>query len=253
MSPPSTSSRRRAAQAQQQQQPVRSHVIHGVPAQAFEVVTLQLPRLSPLTLTKSAIGEFLQYQLISRPAAQQKIQAAVLSAVYLPSQLPALATGNQHSAPPDSDVVSTSTAHQHQDDDSLQQRLHQLDSWRPMMICMFGNDVYPLRESQLQAAKEAEAQLMTQLRLWDAAAWNAALQQLESRKALQHLFAVRSLMGSQEELAHLPPKVFTDYDYTSNNSMPESKVDRSPMRRLFDLARDLHEKVTEGPSMGQQP
>jgi hypothetical protein len=85
--PPSTSSKRRTAQTQQQQPPVRAHIIHGLPAHTSEVMTLQLPTLSPLTMTKSAIGEFLQSQLRSRPAAQQKVQAAVLSAVYMPSQL----------------------------------------------------------------------------------------------------------------------------------------------------------------------
>jgi hypothetical protein len=59
-----------------------------------------------------------------------------------------------------------------------------------------------------------------------------------------------------EELAHLPPDVFTDYVYTAGNSSSspalDSKAGRSPMRRLFDLARDLHDKVTEGPSMHQQ-
>jgi hypothetical protein len=179
------------------------HVVTSSPQLAVtEIVQLDVERLHPDNLTggvgNTNLTQFLAQNLNTRAAKRQGVVALVLSAVYLPSQLDVMhaLAGNQLVPIGYAVYLSTSAMHVvfHNIQDEQQPSTEDIAS----AIGAALGPLQPLSEARLQEARMAERSLRQQLRLWDAASWNAVLQQhlltRPGRRAAPWL-AIRSLMA----------------------------------------------------------
>lgn len=182
-------------------------VVFGMPPRLGDLLTMHNADLHPAYITRAALVQYLQSQLVSRQAAKQLVQAIVLNGPYLPSQIDMM-----------SDIADKLQLHttcfisKHQlhvvisrqpalqtaagDSSRSEQQQHPELSWIRLLSSELGANIQPLLEGRLQAARDAEQLLIEQLRLYSPVVWSSALQQkLLTRKRVQTVVAVRSLMS----------------------------------------------------------
>ncbi|WIA33995.1 hypothetical protein OEZ86_012380 [Tetradesmus obliquus] len=174
--------------------------------------------LHPLSLSASAFTLLLQSQLLSKAATRAEVRALVLSAPYLPSQLEALhatAAKLRHSlavllGASELHVVVSQLPWQDDDEDDddgssssssdceqQQQQQQRMPPWQRVLL----DGLRPARllePGQLAAAEDAEDALLAQRRLFSAAVWNAAAQQLQAKHCLLPWLAGLAVVNGQQ-------------------------------------------------------
>jgi hypothetical protein len=182
------------------------HVVVGPQLSATQIVPLHIDKLHPDLLTKSNFMEFLAKNLISKGAKRQGVEALMLSAAYLPSQLNIMRDLAAKQSVELSVYLNSSNGTMHSIFQGLQPALAPTEDQhkqqfsasdvKSALVSSLG-PLEPLSNARLQVAQMAEQGLQQQLRLWDPATWSLVLQQqLESGSACKPFLAVRSLMGA---------------------------------------------------------
>uniref|UniRef100_A0A383VP96 Uncharacterized protein n=1 Tax=Tetradesmus obliquus TaxID=3088 RepID=A0A383VP96_TETOB len=215
--------------------------------------------LHPLSLSASAFTLLLQSQLLSKAATRAEVRALVLSAPYLPSQLEAFhatAAKLRHSlavllGASELHVVVSQLPWQGDDEDDddgssssssdcEQQQQQRMPPWQRVLLYGLG-PARLLEPGQLAAAEDAEDALLAQRRLFSAAVWNAAAQQLQAKHCLlpwlaglavvngQQLGSLRGLAAAQG--LHLAVEDMLEQQQQQQELEPPANADRVGSRR----------------------